>query len=118
MLNPSTLLWHLVHWAVYSCCLMLRGMAPYAGEFGENYYGANHPMKPHRLCMTHHLVLGYGLHKHMDVYVSLLPCSCSSSAYGCSFQRLCLFLNLLAYSVSTKREHSTTPECIQPIPRP
>ena len=41
-----------------------------AGEFGENYYGANHPMKPHRLCMTHHLVLGYGLHKHMEVYVS------------------------------------------------
>lgn len=27
-------------------------------------------MKPHRLAMTHHLVLGYGLHKHMDVYVS------------------------------------------------
>lgn len=41
-----------------------------AGEFGEMYYGANHPMKPHRLCMTHHLVLGYGLHKHMEVYVS------------------------------------------------
>jgi hypothetical protein len=27
-------------------------------------------MKPHRLAMTHQLVLGYGLHKHMDVYVS------------------------------------------------
>ncbi|CAK0785511.1 hypothetical protein CVIRNUC_008721 [Coccomyxa viridis] len=40
----------------------------YDSEFGENYYGANHPMKPHRLCMTHHLVLGYGLHKHMEVY--------------------------------------------------
>lgn len=34
------------------------------------YYGANHPMKPHRLCMTHHLVLGYELHKSMEVYVS------------------------------------------------
>ena len=44
-----------------------------AGEFGENYYGANHPMKPHRLCMTHHLVLGYGLHKHMEVYVRSRP---------------------------------------------
>ena len=37
------------------------------------YYGANHPMKPHRLCMTHHLVLGYELHKHMEVYVSTFP---------------------------------------------
>jgi len=26
-------------------------------------------MKPHRITMTHHLVLGYGLHKHLDVYV-------------------------------------------------
>ena len=34
------------------------------------YYGANHPMKPHRLCMTHSLVLGYGLHEKMEVYVS------------------------------------------------
>lgn len=49
---------------------LMREMYLHAGEFGENYYGANHPMKPHRLCMTHHLVLGYGLHKHMDVYVS------------------------------------------------
>ena len=27
-------------------------------------------MKPHRICMTHHLVLAYGLHKKMDVFVS------------------------------------------------
>jgi hypothetical protein len=27
-------------------------------------------MKPHRLAMTHQLVLGYELHKHMDVFVS------------------------------------------------
>lgn len=27
-------------------------------------------MKPHRLCMTHHLVLSYELHKKMEVYVS------------------------------------------------
>lgn len=39
------------------------------GEYGEMYYGANHPMKPHRLCMTHHLVLAYDLHKRMEVYV-------------------------------------------------
>jgi hypothetical protein len=28
-------------------------------------------MKPHRLCMTHHLVLSYGLHKKMEIYVSI-----------------------------------------------
>jgi hypothetical protein len=27
-----------------------------------------HPMKPHRLTLTNHLVLGYGLHKKMDIY--------------------------------------------------
>lgn len=32
------------------------------------YYGADHPMKPQRIAMTHSLILGYGLHEHMDVY--------------------------------------------------
>jgi len=46
-----------------------------AGEFSTFYFGQNHPMKPHRLTMTNHLVLGYNLHKHMDMFVSvqLLP---------------------------------------------
>lgn len=26
-------------------------------------------MKPHRLTMTHHLIIGYGLHNYLDVYV-------------------------------------------------
>lgn len=42
----------------------------YDSEFATFYFGQNHPMKPHRLAMTHHLVLGYGLHKNMDVYRS------------------------------------------------
>ena len=45
-------------------------MAACAGEFETFYFGQNHPMKPHRLAMTHHLVLGYGLHEKMEVYVS------------------------------------------------
>ena len=44
---------------------------PPAGEVGSMYYGPNHPMKPHRLSMTHSLVLGYGLHDKMEVYVSI-----------------------------------------------
>lgn len=43
-----------------------------AGDVGSVYFGPNHPMKPHRLCMTHHLILAYGLHSKMEVYVSLL----------------------------------------------
>ena len=40
----------------------------YDEEVGRNYYGPNHPMKPHRLCMTHDLILAYDLHKHLQVY--------------------------------------------------
>lgn len=38
-------------------------------EIGDAYFGSNHPMKPHRLCMTHHLVIAYGLHKDLQVFV-------------------------------------------------
>jgi hypothetical protein len=40
-----------------------------SGDVGTVYYGANHPMKPHRLVMTHHLVMAYDLHKRMEIYV-------------------------------------------------
>ncbi|KAI9030360.1 hypothetical protein DFJ74DRAFT_698673 [Hyaloraphidium curvatum] len=32
------------------------------------HFGEGHPMKPPRLALTHQLVLGYGLHKKMEVY--------------------------------------------------
>ncbi|KAK4052999.1 histone deacetylase [Microbotryomycetes sp. JL221] len=35
---------------------------------GEYHFGERHPMKPHRLTLTNHLVMGYGLHKKMDVF--------------------------------------------------
>lgn len=40
------------------------------GDVGHYYYGPGHPMKPHRLKLAHHLVLGYGLYRKMEVYVS------------------------------------------------
>ncbi|KMZ72406.1 Histone deacetylase 9 [Zostera marina] len=40
----------------------------YDGDVGNVYFGPNHPMKPHRLCMTHHLILSYDLHKKMEIY--------------------------------------------------
>ena len=36
------------------------------------YYGADHPMKPPRIAMAHSLIVGYGLHEKMDVYVSCI----------------------------------------------
>ena len=89
--------------------LVLQGAHAHAGEFGENYYGANHPMKPHRLCMTHHLVLGYGLHKHMEVYVSLMSCACACSACSAPAERL-----LPGALISCQIGVSTLKACMRP----
>jgi histone deacetylase 1/2 len=35
---------------------------------GHFYYGPGHPMKPHRLKLTHHLILSSGLYRKLDVY--------------------------------------------------
>lgn len=40
----------------------------YDEEIGEYYYGAHHPMKPHRLVMTHALIQSYGLWKDMACF--------------------------------------------------
>eukprot|EP00635_Sarcinochrysidales_sp_CCMP3193_P007047 CAMPEP_0118898298 /NCGR_PEP_ID=MMETSP1166-20130328/5343_1 /TAXON_ID=1104430 /ORGANISM="Chrysoreinhardia sp, Strain CCMP3193" /LENGTH=702 /DNA_ID=CAMNT_0006837395 /DNA_START=24 /DNA_END=2132 /DNA_ORIENTATION=- len=40
----------------------------YDGDMGHFYYGPGHPMKPHRLKLTHHLLTSYGLYRQMDVY--------------------------------------------------
>ncbi|CAM9174898.1 unnamed protein product [Chrysoparadoxa australica] len=40
----------------------------YDGDATLVYYGAGHPMKPHRLRLAHHLLLSYGLYRKMEVY--------------------------------------------------
>src|SRR3954453_23863334 len=40
----------------------------YQSDVGLYYYGPGHPMKPHRLRMTHQLILSYGLYRKMEVY--------------------------------------------------
>lgn len=40
-----------------------------AGDIGNYYYGQGHPMKPHRIRMTHNLLLNYGLYRKMEIYV-------------------------------------------------
>ena len=37
-------------------------------DVGNFHYGIGHPMKPHRLSLTHNLVVNYGLHKKMEVF--------------------------------------------------
>ncbi|KAL0378218.1 UNVERIFIED_CONTAM: Histone deacetylase 19 [Sesamum radiatum] len=39
----------------------------YDPEVGNYYYGQGHPMKPHRMRMTHALLAHYGLLQHMHV---------------------------------------------------
>jgi histone deacetylase 3 len=40
----------------------------YDADVGNFHYGQGHPMKPHRLALTHSLVLNYGLYQKMEVY--------------------------------------------------
>jgi len=40
----------------------------YDGDVGNYYYGQGHPMKPHRIRMTHNLLLNYGLYRKMEIF--------------------------------------------------
>ncbi|KAI9882629.1 MAG: histone deacetylase [Watsoniomyces obsoletus] len=40
----------------------------YDADIGNYAYVAGHPMKPHRIRMTHSLILQYGLYKKMEIY--------------------------------------------------
>lgn len=40
----------------------------YDADVGNYAYGAGHPMKPHRIRMTHSLIMNYGLYKKMEIY--------------------------------------------------
>ena len=40
----------------------------YDSEIGNFHYGQGHPMKPHRVRMTHNLVVNYGLYRQMEVF--------------------------------------------------
>jgi len=55
-------------------CRQRRVCYYYDADVGNNYYGQGHPMKPHRIRMTHNLLLNYGLYRRMEVY---RPYKCS-----------------------------------------
>ncbi|KAJ3068854.1 Histone deacetylase 1 [Podochytrium sp. JEL0797] len=46
----------------------------YHPDVGNYHYGPGHPMKPHRIRMTHNLIVNYGLYKKLEVN-SLMPIS-------------------------------------------
>eukprot|EP00039_Didymoeca_costata_P013218 m.197267 g.197267 ORF g.197267 m.197267 type:complete len:152 (-) comp15710_c1_seq6:3975-4430(-) len=46
----------------------------YDADVGNFHYGAGHPMKPHRLALTHNLVLNYGLYRKMEVFRPYRAC--------------------------------------------
>ena len=45
----------------------------YDADVGNYAYVAGHPMKPHRIRMTHSLIMNFELYKKMEIYVSHLP---------------------------------------------
>ena len=48
----------------------------YDPDVGNFHYGQGHPMKPHRVRMTHNLVVNYGLYRKMDCFrPKLVPAS-------------------------------------------
>ena len=40
----------------------------YDEVIGNYVYGPTHPMRPHRVRLTHHLCVSYGLYKHMNIF--------------------------------------------------
>ncbi len=50
----------------------------YDSDIGNYAYVAGHPMKPHRIRMTHSLIMQYGLYKKMEIYVSVYVASSRS----------------------------------------
>jgi len=40
----------------------------YDEHIGNYHYGPGHPMRPHRVRLTHHLIVNYGLYKHLNVF--------------------------------------------------
>ncbi len=40
-------------------------------DIGNYHYGPQHPMKPHRVRMTHQLIVSYGLYRKLEIMVNL-----------------------------------------------
>lgn len=45
----------------------------YDSDIGNYAYVTGHPMKPHRIRLSHCLVMNYGVFKYLEVFVSTSP---------------------------------------------
>lgn len=64
------------------------------GDIGNYYYGQGHPMKPHRIRMTHNLLLNYGLYRKMEIYVRV----CTLNFFSIKkVQFLCYHSHVICY---------------------
>jgi histone deacetylase HOS2 len=73
----------------------------YNSRVEDMHFGKTHPMKPWRLTLTKHLVLGYGLHYAMDTYEAL-----SAQVSPQTFAALCEDPRFAQYAPA-KHEHDT-----------
>jgi histone deacetylase 1/2 len=53
----------------------------YDAQIGNFHYGEGHPMRPHRVRLTHHLVVNYGLYKHMNIFRPKLASRADMNAF-------------------------------------
>ena len=70
----------------------------YDADVATYYYGQHHPMKPHRIKMTHSLILNYGLYNMMEVSSRTVYCTeswvCACKPWS-PIQPVCLALRVL-----------------------
>jgi len=53
----------------------------YDAQIGNFHYGEGHPMRPHRVRMTHQLIVNYGLYKHVNVFRPKLATRADMTAF-------------------------------------
>lgn len=53
----------------------------YDAQIGNFHYGEGHPMRPHRVRLTHHLMVNYGLYKHMNIFRPKLASKADMNAF-------------------------------------
>lgn len=80
----------------------------FQGDVGNYYYGQGHPMKPHRIRMTHNLLLNYGLYRRMEIYVSSVAHHFTSDAQTVKNNQIsCCFFEKIK---SVQRPHKASGE--------
>lgn len=77
--------------------VLLKLLFAHVGDIGNYYYGQGHPMKPHRIRMTHNLLLNYGLYRKMEIYVSRnMRCKTLAGRQICNGRKNIFFFKLVA----------------------